>query len=131
MAGMRRWLPGVSAARNRLDLALRWRIEEAVAPLRHQIADLRAATDDSRSALIEVRRMAPQLAAAEARLAELTELVTRARPVGDEEGAEAVRLIDEIRKEHRRIRARMTAISWYEERLRRLEERIGGPEEAG
>ncbi len=34
-------------------------------------------------------------------------------------------MIGEIRKEHKRIRSRMTAISWYEDRLRKVEQRVG------
>lgn len=40
---------------------------------------------------------------------------------GPEDEAEARRLIDEIRREHERIRVRMQAVAQYEDRLRRIE----------
>ncbi len=80
-----RSLPGATAVLDRLDRALRWRIDEAVQPLQQQISDLHSAADDARGALTEVRRMAPQLAAVEERLAELSELLTRAAGSGPEE----------------------------------------------
>lgn len=123
--GTIRRLPGASALIQRIDSALLWRIDEAVQPLRHELADLQQAAADSRAALSEVRRMAPQLAAVEERLAGIGDLLDHPEPAGDGERAEAIGLIDEIRQEHTRIRARMTAISWYEDRLRQTEQRIG------
>jgi len=122
--GAIRRLPGASALSRRLDRALRWRIDEAVQPLRHELADLQQAAGDSSAALSEVRRMAPQLAAVEERLAGIGDLLDHPGPASDGERAEAIGLIAEIRQEHTRIRARMTAISWYEDRLRQTEQRI-------
>ena len=44
-----------------------------------------------------------------------------------EELTEARSLIEEIRAEHARIRVRLSAVSSYEERLRRIEEQLGLP----
>jgi prefoldin subunit 5 len=70
----------------------------------------------------EHQRLVPAVAGLEVR----TERLRRAaedRPVGTgpEESAEARDLIAEVRREHERIRARMSAVASYEERLRRLE----------
>lgn len=74
----------------------------------------------------ELERLQPQLAAVEQRLEELRQRVdTRLDPGTVPEQQEAQRLVDLIRAEHEQIRGRMTAISWYEERLRKLEERVG------
>jgi chromosome segregation ATPase len=68
----------------------------------------------------EVRRMSAHLAALDERLA----AVERA-PAGEDEAGgdhtEARALIEEIRDEHARVRARLTAIARYEERIGRLE----------
>jgi predicted nucleic acid-binding Zn-ribbon protein len=68
----------------------------------------------------EQRRLAPHLAALEARVAaferpgSMAKLTERLEFSPDE--------ADEVRAEHARIRARLAAISKYEERLARLEE---------
>lgn len=131
--GAIRSVPGADRALQRVDRALRWRIEEAVEPLRRQLADLEKVGADAGAALSEVRRMAAQLAAAEVRLADMAQRLARPGSPGDpdRDQGEAVRLIDEIRQEHRQIRSRMTAISWYEDRLRQAEQRIGALEGTG
>jgi hypothetical protein len=69
----------------------------------------------------EIERMAPQAASFESRLERA------ARPIvltGDLESLpEARLLVDVVREEHARARARLALISSYEERLRRLENR--------
>ena len=47
-----------------------------------------------------------------------------ATPLDDESVAEGRGLLDEVRTEHARIRARMQVVSAYEERLRRVEESV-------
>jgi predicted nucleic acid-binding Zn-ribbon protein len=84
---------------------------------------LPVAVNKANRALTEVQRMQPQTSSMELRLEELRQAIdTRLDPGTPEEQAEARRLLDEVRREHEQIRARMTAISWYEDRLRRLEE---------
>lgn len=131
-------IPGVGRLNRRVDRAVRWRIDEALAPVREQldaqegrIRQLERRLDErlpdavrkATKAVTEVERMQPQTASMELRLEELRQrLDTRLDPGTPEDLAESRRLIDEIRKEHEQIRARMTAISWYEDRLRKLEE---------
>ena len=74
----------------------------------------------------ELMRLSPQVAALEARVEEL-----RLRLDGDvsapapEDLGEARQLVDEVRSEHARVRARISAATVFEERLRVLEERAG------
>lgn len=77
----------------------------------------------------EQRRLAPHLAALEARVAafERPGSVARLEDRLEYSADEA----DEVRAEHARIRARLAAVSKYEERLARLEETIAVKPEAG
>ena len=111
---------------------------------------LPGAVEKANRAFSELQRLEPQLASCEQRLEELRQRfdtrysfhragdAPHAAPDGEAVGAraaadsteeaelvEAERLIDLVRREHEQIRVRMTAISWYEDRLRKLEERIG------
>lgn len=80
----------------------------------------------------EVNRISPQLAALETKVERLRlalEALT-APGVGSStpaEVAEARGLVESIQEEHRRIRVRLTALTQYEERLRRIEEKLGLP----
>ena len=69
----------------------------------------------------ELRRLAPHLAALEARVAKLEERETSIRVADSAEVDQARSLIDEIKAEHERIRVRLSAVARYEERLERLE----------
>jgi prefoldin subunit 5 len=76
----------------------------------------------------EVNRIAPQLSALEAKVEDLRqalEATPRIQGSGDLEAARS--LVDEIRAEHARIRVRLSAVTTYEERLRRIEEKLGLP----
>jgi TolA-binding protein len=111
---------------------------------------LPGAVEKANRAFNELQRLEPQLASLEQRLEELRQRFdTRyslhsAADAGHaasdgaaggtaaeepteqaQELVEAERLIDLVRREHEQIRVRMTAISWYEDRLRKLEERMG------
>ena len=70
----------------------------------------------------ELARLAPQVAALETRVEQ------KARPTvltgGLEDLPEARSLVEIVRDEHARVRARLSLVSAYEERLRRLEERL-------
>ena len=106
-------VPIIGGIVRRVGAAINWRVEAAVAE-RLRWLDERL----QRLELIdlEVQRISPQVAALEIRLAdrEFADRVIAADSVGatDRELAE---------QEHRRINARLQAISHYEERLRRLE----------
>lgn len=125
---------------SRLDRAVRWRIEEALAPV-HERLDRQAerirqlevrlderlpdAVRKANRAFTEVERMQPQTASIEQRLEELRQrLDTRLAPATGEDLAEAQSLLDAVRREHEQVRARTTAIAWYEDRLRALEEAV-------
>ena len=68
----------------------------------------------------KLQLMAAQLAAADARVAVLERPAVDLAADGAER-AEARRLIEEIRIEHRRARSRLAAVAFYEERISRLE----------
>ena len=77
----------------------------------------------------ERERRDAQFGTIEVRLADLEQRLRDARShVGtqpdDEALAEASSLVEDVRTEHARIRARMQVISAYEERLRRVEESV-------
>jgi hypothetical protein len=121
----------------RVDQAIRWRIEQALGPVNDRLDVLERRVNErlpqaatkANIAHTEVQRMEPQVASMEQRLEELrVRIETRLDPGTSEERAEAHRLIDEVRTEHQRIRSRMTAIAWYEDRLRKVEQRL---DEAG
>lgn len=71
----------------------------------------------------EVARIAPQVAASEIRLEDLRQRLDRPE-FDDADRAEAASLVEEIRREHQRIRARIGAATRYEERLRQVEDAV-------
>lgn len=74
----------------------------------------------------EVTRLSPQVSALEERLESVRELVESPSYSGsDEERAEARSLIDDVRREHAQVRARISAATVFEERLRVLEAKAG------
>ena len=121
----RRRVPGLGKLRSRVDTALRWRAQEAVDPVARRAQDLhdwvaRVEATAEWSAN-ELRRLAPQVAAIEARLADLDDVIRR-RAIEDGEVSEPERtMLDLITAEHERVRVRLAAVASYEERLRRLE----------
>lgn len=74
----------------------------------------------------EVARLSPQVAALEERLAAAA--APSAAPdlgaVLSSDAPDAVELLEAIRAEHARVRARISAAAKYEERLRQLEEKV-------
>lgn len=91
-------------------------LEERVERQHRRIADLER----------EIVRLAPQVAALEERLEDLRESQRLTPPEGTvEEQAEARSLVEEVRREHAQIRARISAATVFEERLRVLEEELG------
>ncbi len=71
----------------------------------------------------ELERIVPQIAAQESQLEALRQKIA-AVPASDQPQVDEARsLIDEIRREHSQIRARLTAVAQYEDRLRKLEDR--------
>jgi uncharacterized protein involved in exopolysaccharide biosynthesis len=89
---------------------------ERMADLERRLAD----------ALREIARIGPQVAALEERIEALRERVEDPAPTGTPEEVAAARtVLDEVRAEHARVRARISAAVVYEERLRVLEEKAG------
>ena len=103
------------------------RHDQRLKTLEARVTELRRATAlqtrerdnrDSQLGSIEVR-----LADLEQRLADTASESTATPPDGDRLAA-GRELLDEVRTEHARIRARMQVVSGYEERLRRVEESV-------
>lgn len=84
------------------------------------ITDLQARLGDAERELI---RVSPQVAALEERLEDLRRRVESPEAPGDL--GEARTVLEDVRAEHARVRARITAATVFEERIRVLEERLG------
>jgi chromosome segregation ATPase len=138
---------------HRITRSMSWRIEEQTAALRQRVerleddvrrladdrghldkrlSELERRTDDvareTSWSANELARLAPQAAAFEERLEQ------QARPIvltgALEDLPESRLLVDVVREEHARVRARLSLVSAYEERLRRLEARAATPDPA-
>jgi|SRR3954452_22114060 hypothetical protein len=135
----------------RITWSLSWRIDEHVAGLEDQLTRVRADLDrlaaqggelDDRSRMTDKRlaelehrvdgvdersswsanELAPQAAAFEARLEQAARPIVLTGALDDL--PEVRTLVETVREEHARVRARLALVSAYEERLRRLEERM-------
>lgn len=118
-------LPGSGRLKARVDAAIRWRADEAVRPVARRAQDLHdwvaRVEATARWTANEMRRLTPQVAAIEARLADLDDLLRR-REVESAATTEVERtMLDLITAEHERVRVRLAAVASYEERLRRIE----------
>ncbi len=92
------------------------RLEERAERQHQRIADLER----------ELGRLSPQVAALEERIEDLRQLLeTPDLDATPAERAEARSLVEEIRREHAQVRARITAATVFEERLRVLEAQAG------
>lgn len=94
------------------------RIRRAVSALR-AVEELTGRVDGLERELI---RLSPQVAALEERFSQLSR--PQAGESTPEDRAEAQALLDAVRAEHARVRARISAATVFEERLRVLEERL-------
>ncbi len=132
-------VPGAKGLVSRIDQAVRWRADDQVGPrvdeIHQRLAALERRLDDFGQRLDklghdnfwtaeDMRRIAPQVAALDARLENLRQS-SQAVIGSPEEIDEARNVLGEVRREHERIRVRLTAIAWYEDRLRKLEEGLG------
>lgn len=73
----------------------------------------------------DLARIGPQVAALEMRLDELRQRVEAPNGTLDEASAASARsIIEEVRREHEQVRARISAAVRYEERLQQLERRV-------
>ncbi len=131
-------VPGAKSVVGRIDKAMRWRADEQVgahvAGLNDRLDALERRLDEFGQRLDkighdnfwtaeEMRRVAPQVAALDSRLEDLHQ---SAQPLAGspEEVAEARNILDEVRREHAQVKARLTAVAWYEDRLRRIEDQL-------
>lgn len=112
-------IPGVRAVAARFDAAVRWRTEEAVGPLRGELEAVRAQAGWTAN---EMERLAPHVAALDARLEDLRVELTPLSAGEPGDLVEALSLLDEVRREHAAIRVRLSMLATYAERLERLEE---------
>jgi len=71
----------------------------------------------------DLARIGPQVAALEARIEDVRHRLTTPSATPDEVD-QAVGLVEEIRREHERMRARVTAAARFEERLEQLEDQM-------
>jgi uncharacterized protein involved in exopolysaccharide biosynthesis len=105
-----------------------------IGPLRAEIAELRGELRAEIAKLHEVlnglparldwaenelRRLAPHVAAVDQRVAGLER-----GPVTGEIQGEARSLVEEIRTEHARVRARLSAVAAYEQRITKMEQAV-------
>lgn len=104
------------------------RIRRLVAALR-EVDRQRARVDDLERELV---RLSPQVAALEERVESLRQRLDDPSYAGSEaEQSQARSLVEEVRAEHARVRARISAATVFEERLRVLEARLGVDGETG
>ncbi len=129
------WRPVMARLRPRIEQIATDRIQPELDRLHADLAELRRDAERATQELDghvkwlydEQRRLAPHLAALEARIAaferpgSVARLAERLEYAPDE--------AEEVRAEHARIRARLAAISKYEERLARLEEDVAARRE--
>lgn len=131
-------VPVAKTVVSRIDKAIRWRVDEQIGPrvaeIHHRLAALERRLDvfgerldkighDNFWTAEDIRRVAPQVAALDARLEDLRQ---SSQPVtgSPQELDEARNILDEVRREHERVRVRLTAVAWYEDRLRKLEDQL-------
>lgn len=93
-------------------------LEKRISDLEHRIDPVER---ESSWTANELARLAPQAAAFEARLEQRTRPQVLTGELADL--PEARTLVEVVREEHARVRARLALVSSYEERLRRLEQR--------
>ena len=79
----------------------------------------------------EVARLSPQVAALEARVEDLREQLDQPAAGTSAEREEARGIVDDVRREHAQVRARISAATVFEERLRVLEAKAGIESETG
>lgn len=100
------------------------RLADIESRLKRQRRALDKVAHESASCASLLQRLIPQIEALEVRLSELqrSQAPVQGTPA-EVEGARSV--VEEVRREHDRVRARLSGVSWYEDRLRRLEEQLG------
>jgi predicted nucleic acid-binding Zn-ribbon protein len=101
------------------------RLEDELRRLSDGVAELR---EQHGRVTFDVDRLGPHVAALEVRIADRERAEGPVEVSSPEDVPEARRLLDDVLREHERIRVRFSGIALYEERLRKLEAaRWSGP----
>jgi chromosome segregation ATPase len=110
---------------------LRTEIAELRTDLHRQLSDLHAevATTHTLAAELdwaqnELRRITPHIAAVDERVGVLERTKAVYLDTDTEQRSEARSLVEEIRAEHARIRARLSAVASYEHRIAKMEQTL-------
>lgn len=108
-----------------LSRPLRDQLARNTAPLDARLAALEKRIEElaaeSAWTANELRRIAPQTAALESRLADLAAAAEPPLSADDAELEASRQLLDEVRDEHRKVRLRLSGVTHFEDRLRKLE----------
>jgi hypothetical protein len=109
------------------------RLEDGLRRVSDELAQLR---EQHGRVSFDVDRLGPHVAALEVRIADRERAEGPVEVGSPGDTAEARRLLDEVVREHERIRVRFSGIALYEERLRKLEAArwpgpVTGPDGAG
>ncbi len=99
------------------------RLADIDSRLKRQRRDLDKVSREAATGASLLQRLIPQLEALEVRFSQQQ---SGSGPVTGttEEVAEARSVVEEVRREHDRVRARLSGVAWYEDRLRKLEEQV-------
>jgi hypothetical protein len=139
-------LPGTDFLRRLGDRFVRLRVDPDFADLRGRLDSLEDAVRDIREQVeaqdrfredqvnqtgavrhlagtvrFDLDRMSPSIAALEMRLEDLRHELDRVRVGEPVASSPSWQVLEEVRREHSQIRARLSTVASYEERLRRLE----------
>ncbi len=105
---------------------LRAELADLRAELRSNVTDLRSAVSATDERINQVEwtqeRLGPQLAAVDERLASVERPAPAALDQSEQD--EARSLVEEVRSEHARVRARLSAVASYEHRIASLEQTL-------
>ena len=103
------------------------RLDDELRRVSGELAELR---EQHGRVSFDVDRLGPHVAALEVRIADRERAEGPVEVGSPEDLAEARRLLDDVAREHERIRVRFSGIALYEERLRKLEAaRWPGPQD--
>lgn len=114
---------------SRARLSVHWdRLERQARRISEVERVSRTAAKEAELHVREMNRVAPQLAALESKVETLRQALEAGPRVDEVDDLRQARnIVDEVRREHERIRIRLSAVTTYEERLRRIEEKLDLP----
>ena len=108
----------------RPELGADARLDELTARLDRLEKRMRGVRQDARRATESYDRLAPQIASLETRVESLRGRLDNQVTGSDEETAAARNVLDEVRREHERIRLRFSSAARYEARLGTVEKTL-------